>query len=191
MKNDTFLKHFENIQTTNIIYMLHHPTSKKAYIGKSTSGLAEPRTFTSSFGLRPVNVWVQDLLKNEQQYEITVLEHFPNPSFLDEAERFYIEYYRSLGMELLNVMDGGGHVAHDLTLPFGFRMKMLMAFEEYGIDAALDVMGLPHAIISRAVLGLRLRRGSISLITECFQKLLKVIDPAHSEENAVVTESEK
>jgi hypothetical protein len=58
----------------------------------------------------PVAHWVRKRKSLGQEYAITVLEHCARIEDLDEAERFHIEYLRSLGLPLLNVTDGGGGI---------------------------------------------------------------------------------
>jgi group I intron endonuclease len=90
-----------------IIYVLHHPLSDFLYIGQSKNGLSRPRhhrTPSSRSKSYPVCYWVRKYL----DYEITVLEEFRSSKDLDDAEQFYIGYFRSIGMCLLNCTDGGG-----------------------------------------------------------------------------------
>jgi hypothetical protein len=58
----------------------------------------------------PVAYWVRKRKSLGQEYSIIVLEHCERIDDLDEAERFHIEYLRSLGLPLLNVTDGGGGI---------------------------------------------------------------------------------
>lgn len=96
-----------------IIYALSHPiTGEPRYIGKSERGLARPnehrrlayRKRTEKF---PVSRWIQKLHRENLDYVIEVVEEFPDRPSLMEGEKFYISYFRSLGLRLLNVCDGG------------------------------------------------------------------------------------
>lgn len=96
-----------------IIYALHHLESLHVYVGKSSSGLKRPRRHAAPASWRaysnaPVTRWVERRLSLGQVYEITILEELSSAAELDEAERFYIAYFKFIGMSLLNITEGGG-----------------------------------------------------------------------------------
>lgn len=95
-----------------IIYLLHHPASKQLYIGKSAKGMKRPRGHSEPGQLKhyahlPRAKWIQSLKKRGLEAQIVILEVCASPNDLDEAERFHISYFRSLGFRLLNLTDGG------------------------------------------------------------------------------------
>lgn len=90
-----------------IIYALHHNDSPRIYIGRSSTGLERPRQHGKTKTCFPVSRWAHKLSKQGKTYSIAVLEEFDSPEHLNEAERFYISYFRSLGIPLLNCTDGG------------------------------------------------------------------------------------
>jgi len=95
-----------------IVYLLHHETSAHAYVGKSTKGIRRPQMHGSPSNLRnhptfPVVRWIKKLHAKGLNYEIAILEESTNAAALVEAEQFYIAYFRSIGLPLLNCTDGG------------------------------------------------------------------------------------
>lgn len=96
-----------------IVYALSHPiTGELRYIGKSESGLERPRqhgnlSHLKSKGHLPSVRWINKLRSQGLNYVIEVVEEFPDRPSLMEGEKFYISYFRSLGLRLLNVCDGG------------------------------------------------------------------------------------
>lgn len=93
-----------------LIYALHHPASPHVYVGRSSSGLLRPKHHGMSANLKknlPVTRWIKKLRASGEDYKIAVLEDVNNGDSLDEAERFFIAYFKSINMSLLNLTDGG------------------------------------------------------------------------------------
>lgn len=95
-----------------LIYVLHHPDSKHVYVGKSCSGMKRPKEHGAVGYMKrnknyPVVRWIEKLRLSGKIYEIAVVEDFVTASDLAETEKFYIAYFRSLGISLLNLTDGG------------------------------------------------------------------------------------
>lgn len=95
-----------------LIYALHHDSSQHVYVGKSSQGLNRPREHGKNYNLKkfahlPVCRWITKLRSNGHDYSFSILELCDSTLSLAEAERFYIELYRSIGMKLLNLTDGG------------------------------------------------------------------------------------
>lgn len=95
-----------------LIYVLHHPDSLRVYIGKSSSGMTRPSQHFDPSHLRtcarlPSAKWIQSLRKRGLEPQISILEEVATQDGLNEAECFYIAYFRSLGTPLLNLTDGG------------------------------------------------------------------------------------
>lgn len=94
------------------VYALHHPESQHIYIGKTVKGVRriQEHTFPSSFeryAQLPRQRWLKSLRDRGLEPQWVVLETCSTNEELCEAERFYIEYFRWLGIPLLNLTDGG------------------------------------------------------------------------------------
>lgn len=95
----------------NIVYALIDPRNGQLrYIGKSESGLERPREHGRPSTLRQNTNphkcnWIRDLKRDGWEYEVEVLED--GPEDLNEAEIFWIGYFRMLGANLLNASTGG------------------------------------------------------------------------------------
>lgn len=95
-----------------IIYALHHDDSDHIYIGKSSNGLRRPKQHGSPVNIRkhpnyPVVRWIKKRRASGEDYKIAILEEHATNTNLNEAERFYIASFRSIGVPLLNLTDGG------------------------------------------------------------------------------------
>jgi hypothetical protein len=55
----------------------------------------------------PVTCWIRSLREKGLDYDAVILEAHECRETLAEAERFFIAYFRSVGVSLLNVTDGG------------------------------------------------------------------------------------
>lgn len=98
---------------SNIIYLLHSPESDFVYVGQSSCGMIRPRMHKKPSVMKnscntPLTKWIRKRLANKQMYSIAVLEQVSSRDELDDAEVFFIAYFRSLGMRLLNCTVGGG-----------------------------------------------------------------------------------
>lgn len=94
------------------IYALHHSNSTRVYVGKTAKGMRRPREHAHPSHLKkyahlPRSKWIAALQRRGLEPRIVILETSTHVENLDEAERFYIEYFRSIGMSLLNLTDGG------------------------------------------------------------------------------------
>lgn len=98
----------------NIIYGLIDPTTKQLrYVGQSCKGVRRARAHIYN-GTHGTNEhkrnWVNKLLDAGLMYEVEVLETVTTRVELDEAEMFYIAYFRSIGCDLLNATAGGSGI---------------------------------------------------------------------------------
>lgn len=59
--------------------------------------------------------WVKSLLKRGAEPLIELVEVHDTPEAVDEAEQFFIDYFRSLGFNLTN-LTGGGKVTRDVIV---------------------------------------------------------------------------
>ncbi len=101
-----------------LIYGLVDPKSNELrYVGRSSSGLNRPRMHSRPSSLKAnrdyCHFWVEALLKNGLTPEILVLEQFESSADvndrLNDAEVFWIAYFRYIGARLTNMTTGGGH----------------------------------------------------------------------------------
>lgn len=91
------------------IYVLHRAESNCVYVGMTQNGMKRPKDHGRAWNMKhnahyPVVGWIK---KYGRDYEITILEEFADASPLEAAEIFYIAYFKSIGMRLLNCTEGG------------------------------------------------------------------------------------
>lgn len=80
------------------------------YIGRSSSGLSHPRSYTSPCMLKDSthrSRWIRQLLRQGLVYEVVVLEEVRDSSGLNAAERWWIAYGRLATWPLVNHTAGG------------------------------------------------------------------------------------
>lgn len=108
-------KHFwENPHSNMFIYGLIDPRDGSLkYIGKTTQGIERFRqhyysykSYSKEGKTKKVN-WINKLKKLNLIFDIVYLEYFTNEKEMNESETFYIQYFRSIGCNLLNHNDGG------------------------------------------------------------------------------------
>lgn len=116
-----------------LIYALHNDSSLHVYVGRSKNGLQRPQShrWRSKRGHYPVYQWVRALLSRGENYSIAVLEECSAESELNDAERFHIEYLRSIGVPLLNCTDGGDGARNPVPAT---RLKMSLAKKGRPLD---------------------------------------------------------
>lgn len=132
-----------------LIYGLIDPiTNELRYIGRSSSGLQRPRChFTPCILKKEKNHchnWIKSLINKNLKPEIIIIETFDNSNNLNEAEIYWIAYFKFLGCNLTNLTDGGQVVYKEINLksrkPFyevysGKRFNTLkQAAQEFKID---------------------------------------------------------
>lgn len=91
-----------------LVYALHRDDSSRVYVGKSTSGMRRPNGHAYPSSMKnnqrlPLYRW---LAKYDSKYRISILEECSKDT-LSDAEIFYISYFKSIGMKLLNCTRGG------------------------------------------------------------------------------------
>ena len=97
--------------TRYLIYGLIDPRNEGLrYIGRSSSGLNRPKAHERDTTNSHKTRWIAQLKAAGLTYEIEVLEVVESPDLLNEAECFFIAYFRSLGCRLTNLTDGGERV---------------------------------------------------------------------------------
>lgn len=114
-----------------IIYGLIDPNTKELrYVGRSSAGFNRPRhhlmpsTLQKEKGHR--SSWIKSL--QGKRPEIVAIQTFDSPMCLNEAEVYWISYFRSVGCRLTNHTDGGegivGFKHSDLTRQKMSRSRM-------------------------------------------------------------------
>ncbi len=100
----------------NFIYALCCPdTNEVKYIGLSTNGFKRIKDHyylkKDSNSTLPNNKrWIKELKKQNKIFKVVYLEQFDNDgNHLDEAEQFWISYFKFIGANLLNHENGGRH----------------------------------------------------------------------------------
>lgn len=92
------------------IYALCEPgTENVKYIGLATNGFKRIKQHYNTGGNWTANKrWIRDNKKIGKIFNIIYLEYFDSDgTHLDEAEIFYISYFKFLGFNLLNHTEGG------------------------------------------------------------------------------------
>jgi hypothetical protein len=89
---------------SNIIYVLNCPITKKpVYVGKSINGVERPFLHIDEKShSEKVNRWVKSVKQRNKEPQVYIVEHDVDEKFLDAKETFWINYYLSKGVQLLN-----------------------------------------------------------------------------------------
>lgn len=92
------------------IYALHDPTdvSGRLYVGKAADPARRLRAHFTEKGRTFKRAWLKSLVARGVRPEMVILEVVPPDGDWREAERFWIESLRALGLPLTNG-NGGGH----------------------------------------------------------------------------------
>jgi hypothetical protein len=110
----------KTVSPKNLIYVLHHPSSPRVYVGQTSRGELRFKEHFSEHYLASTErqartKWIRSLRKRGFEPIVTVLEVCARPEDLNEAESFYIAYFRAIGVPLLNHGDGGEHSNRGFT----------------------------------------------------------------------------
>lgn len=92
------------------IYTLSNPITKEVrYVGKTNNPHSRFSAHLTDKQDTKKTAWIRSLEKQGLKPEMEILEEMPHEpdSLWQEAERFYISYFRFLGMRLTNADDGG------------------------------------------------------------------------------------
>lgn len=89
---------------TNIIYVLNCPITKNpVYVGKSTQGVERPfQHIEEKSHSEKVNRWVKYLKERGKEPQVYLVENEVENKLLEAKETFWINYYMSKGVQLLN-----------------------------------------------------------------------------------------
>ena len=98
-----------------IIYGLVDPfTNQCRYVGKSSSGLRRARNHFSPYVYdntekhTHVHKWVKVCISQGKQPIPVILQEYNSNSEALEGEKYWIQYFKDLGIPLTNITEGGG-----------------------------------------------------------------------------------
>lgn len=103
------------------------------YIGKSTSGLRRPKQHFSDWSINKTNPYKRHWLKKRKLENllpsIEIIEVIQDDVFthklLEDAEEFYIQYFKALGCKLVNAQNAGkGSPGRKLTTTTKSKMSV-------------------------------------------------------------------
>lgn len=125
------MDYYLRMDTKNLIYGLIDPlTGELRYIGQSSVGMRRAQKHCWEYYLRPENSkrqhsykqrWILGLMKAKLKPEIIILEKLETKNELNEAEIFWISYYKSLGSRLTNISPGGNIAVPPPPRPKGYK----------------------------------------------------------------------
>lgn len=99
------------METYGAVYGLVDPRTRELrYIGQSTNVARRVRrhlTASSMQGETHKNRWLRGLIAGGFKPEFFVIDNASSKEELNQAERFFIAYFRALGARLTNTTDGG------------------------------------------------------------------------------------
>ena len=104
---------FEKPKQQTFVYGLCDPdTNELRYIGLTSCGLKRIRGHYNDclleYTFSAIKKWVKSLRLQNKAFNVIYIEYFDKDGLhVDEAERFWIEYFRSIGARLLNHEKGG------------------------------------------------------------------------------------
>lgn len=123
----------ERFSTCSIYALCDPVTNEIRYVGKSMVELRRRVSqHTSPYWLKKKsrkNTWLKSLYAAGQRPEVVVLEHRETEQDLNEAERFYVAYFRSIGVRLTNHTDGG-----EGAPGYTFSAEQKQALSDYWTD---------------------------------------------------------
>jgi group I intron endonuclease len=107
-------KFWEKPKSNLVVYGLIDPRNGLLkYIGQTIRGLTRIRDhiydlndYNSKYNTRKIN-WLKSLKRKNLVFEVIYLEYCNSIDELNEAEEFYISYFKSVGSNLLNHDSGG------------------------------------------------------------------------------------
>jgi len=98
------------------IYIIQNMVSNKVYVGQTMGKLSDRWGKHKNALNRGVHgnshlqsAWIK---YGAQSFEFALLETYATHDQINEAECFYLEYFRSLGVDLYNIRAGGSHGTH-------------------------------------------------------------------------------
>jgi len=125
-----------------LIYGLVDPRDKQLrYIGKTTKGLLRPRQHSSGRSLKEKNFkayWIRQLISQGFKPDIVLIQEFEGPEVLNQAEIFWIAYFRSLNCPLTNSSNGGDGGATRTGKPKGIEERLKLSRSRLGKKDSLE-----------------------------------------------------
>lgn len=123
----------------NLIYALQDPRSKEIrYIGKSTKGLKRPNYHLlpcyyahKKHDKTPLYLWIRKLKRLNLTPIILVLQQIDTPENLSVAELYWINYFKTIGSPLTNVLDSSS--MGNLGFRFSKEQRLKMSKTRKGI----------------------------------------------------------
>lgn len=131
-KNASLIHSIEKPIKDIFIYGLCDPdTNELKYIGLSTVGFKRLKDhyetcykLSKKSTLTNVKIWIKTLKQQNKIFKPIYLEYFDIDSIhVDEAEKFWISYFRSIGSALLNMDSGGRSNYGKYTLETRIKMS--------------------------------------------------------------------
>lgn len=149
---------WETPKNNTFIYGLIDPrTQEIKYIGKTVQGIERLRQHFYSSGNRKyegntkkIN-WCKKLKSLGLIFDVIYLEYIENDYDLNEAESFYIQYFKSLGAELLNHTNGGEEsfkrkYTEEEKKQISIKTKLAMSKPEVKLKMSLSHLGKPSSM---------------------------------------------
>jgi len=164
-----------------MIYGLLDPTTEQIrYIGLTCNGFGRIRNHYNKITNTALSKWVQSLKQNNNIFKPIYLQYFENDSLdVDEAEVFWINYFKMIGADLLNHEKGGRslsvepyilkenrsrslkgikkspvgckNIKQGQTKAFGLKIKDQFGNIFNSLQEAADHYGIHKALIQKAV----------------------------------------
>jgi hypothetical protein len=134
----------------NIIYGLIDPVTKQLrYVGQSMRGLKRTsyHMYDYAHGTNEhKRNWINKLKSQGLKYEVEILEELEREEDLNEAEIFWIGYFKMIGCDLLNANAGGAsnwHPSEDTLKKMSAWQKGVPKPEEHRAKIAATLTGRP------------------------------------------------
>lgn len=127
-----------------LIYGLVDPTTNQLkYIGKSCYGLRRPMGHTTEGYLKREKTykanWIRSLLQQALKPRIIILQEFQDPDILNEAEIFWIRYFKEMGCKLTNATNGGGGSLGSKRF-FSIETRRKMSLAKKGMTWPIEIV---------------------------------------------------
>lgn len=124
------------------VYIAVAEGSNRAYVGITTTPIQvrEAAHVTAAFRRQKNNAcaqWMRECIEAGQRITLLPLESIPTDGDAEAAERFWIEYFAAIGVDLTNETRGGlGHLGHRLSA----ATREKIAASKRGVRRSPDVM---------------------------------------------------
>lgn len=116
---------------TSIIYGLIDPRNNQLrYIGKTkdcVSRLKSHIRFAKKQKFTHCHVWLRQVMKENKLPELCVIEEVPENQSWQDAEKFWISYWKYLGANLTNIREGGDGPVNQYICSEETKQKIIQA----------------------------------------------------------------